>query len=342
MNLASGGLGALWFSQYYGGPGTEIANAVGIDSTGSIFFAGSSTSDRLPGVSEQTLQCCNRGGLEGFVAKANEGSGLVYATFIGGGNTDVVTSLAVDNAGDVYLSGFTISDDFPYTFDAHRTDRDSIFLAKLDVRRPALDALLYGTFIGGGSNLDMPKAMALARDGAIWIAGHTFSNDFHVTPNAYSTANSGGPDLFALRFDYSRRTTPDAVTYSTYFGGNDGDILYGMTLTPTGGIALAGYTYSSDFPQVDTGAPGPRGAAPGAFIALLDPSRTGSEAARYSTVLGGAYIDAATAVAADAAGNLIVSGFTYSFDFPVTNESQKLSQGGQSQSFVVTASPGIR
>lgn len=339
---ADSGQAALWFSQYYGGAGTEVANALAVESSNVIYIAGYSTSDTIPGASEATLQCCRRGGYEGFLIRIEPfaAPSRAYATFFGGNSTDVIKALAPDGQGGVYLAGYTLSPDFPVTFDAFQTDLRPAFFARIDTRRPALDALLYATYIGG-SSFDSAEAMAVDRDGSIWLAGYTFSNDFPVTSNAYRRENAGSSDLFLLRFDYSKRTTPDAITYSTYLGGRDGDMINGISLAPGGGVALAGYTYSDDFPQSDVPAPG-QANIPGGFVALINPARSGGDALTYSQVIGGALIDTATGVAADASGNLLVCGYTYSLDFPVTDESTKQTPGGMPQSFVIRAAPGRR
>jgi hypothetical protein len=343
LNPAEPGGGAVWYSQFYGGNRVDVANAIAVDSLGAIYVAGYSTSDSLPGAGDQYLQCCNRGGYEGFLFKVNPDSGspLAYSTFFGGGRTDEVRAIAVDRNGDVFLTGYTQSVDFPITVDASRTEPDSIFLAKLDIRQPGLNALQYATYIGGGA-LDMPQSIALDAQGGIWIAGYTLSSDFPVTGGAYRSSNAGLSDLFVLRFDYANRTGPNAIGYSTYLGGSDADVLYSMSMTPQGTLALAGYTYSPDFLQIEPSPPAGLRSAPGAFVALFDPARQGSEALVYSAILSGTLTDAATAVVADPAGRLLVVGFTYSADFPVTDESSKLSPGGLSQGFILVADPAVR
>jgi hypothetical protein len=143
--------------------------------------------------------------------------------------------------------------------------------------------------------------------------------------------------VFLTRFDLARLTSVDPVTYSTYLGGADTDVVYGIALAPGGRVALAGYTVSSDFPQAG-GSQGPlRG--PEAFVTLVDPAKAGAEALAYSALYSGALTDAATGIAVDAAGKLFVSGFTTSLDFPVTDGSTKPAQGGATQSFIVEIAP---
>ncbi|MBI4873014.1 MAG: SBBP repeat-containing protein, partial [Acidobacteria bacterium] len=199
-----------------------------------------------------------------------------------------------------------------------------------------LDGLLYGTYLGG-DGLDVAQALKLDGAGGLWLAGYTLSRDFPVTPNAYRTFNAGVSDVFLTRLDLSRLRSREAISYSTYLGGVDTDVLYGLALAPGGRIALAGYTYSADFPRVGSSASAPMLAD--AFVALLDPAIPGPGALAYSAVIGGIYIDTATGVAVDASGRILVSGYTNSPDLPVTDGSKKPSPPGATQSFVVQVAP---
>ena len=242
------------------------------------------------------------------------------------------------------MSGYTSSEDFPVTEDAYQGSMRStmdLFLVKIDPRRPLLDALLYGTFIGGDS-LDVAKAMTVGPDGRVWIAGYTLSSDFPVTPDAYQSTNAGGADVFLLQFDYSKRNSPEAISYSTYLGGRFDDIPYGLALDQQGRVAVTGYTYSDDFPIAASAPPAPKATINAdVFLALIDPSKTDAEADAYSTVWGGAYTDVAFGVAVDSGGNLLITGATLSVDLPVTDGSTKLAPGGRTQSFVMKSAPGI-
>jgi hypothetical protein len=320
---------ALWYSQFYGGNDTDVAYALAVDAAGAIHMAGYTLSSNLTFADLRPTQAAGQGGYEGFLVKIAPAAAkpLAFATYFGGGSTDVVTAIAVDAPGSIYFAGYTSSTNFPTTGDGFQTEMGSsvdAFLVRLDLSRPGLDSLVYGTYLGG-DGLDVARAMRLDGAGGLWVAGYTTSRDFRVTPNAHRTANAGWADVFLTRLDLARLTSPGAIAYSTYVGGADTDVLYGISLAPGGRVALAGYT---------SGARGPK-----AFLSLLDPAVPGPGALVYSAQFGGTLIDAATGVAADAAGRLFVSGFTTSPDFPVTDGSQKLVPGGATQSFVVQVAP---
>lgn len=331
----STGTDALWFSQYYGGNNDDVAMSVDVDAAGAIYIAGYTRSDSLPGAGDGSLQCCNRGGFEGFFAKIlpDSGSSLAYGTFIGGTSTDVVQSIVVDAQGIIYLAGYTASQDFPVSVDAdHATPLSGVdaFLLKIDLSKFGLDALIYGSYFGG-DNMDVARAMALDASGGLWMAGYTFSSNLPVTANAVQSQNAGMSDLFLVRFDTAHLGAP---TYSTYLGGTDSDVLQGIATMPGGQVALAGYSYSTDFPGASGGSKGAD-----AFVAVVDPSKAGQAGLTSSSMLRGSYVDLATGVAVDASGRLFLSGYTYSPDFPVTNGSTKLTPGGLTQSFVATVAP---
>jgi len=340
---ADPGFEALWYSQFYGGDKDETAYALAVDGAGNLYAAGSTTSGALPGAAGPVVQGANRGGTEGFLFKVAPPASpaLVYGTFFGGKSTDAILALSLDPSGDVYIAGYTSSDDFPVTFDGYQAEmRSSLdaFLVRLDLRIPGLDALLYGTYLGGDA-LDIVRAMIPA-EGGVWLAGYTMSSDFPTTPDAHRRALAGGADAFLVRFDYERRTAPEALRYATYLGGRSDEVPYGLARGPQGTVAVTGYTYSDDFPLVGSAPPTPKvGPNAEVFVSLVDPARSGVGALTYSTVFGGGYADVAAGVAADAAGNLYVAGYSQSSDFPVTDQSRKATPGGFTQSFVVKTTP---
>lgn len=338
------GLDALWYSQYYGGSERDIATSVAVDSLGSVYFAGYTTSGTLPGT-DGRLQCCNRGGYEGFMVKVSPDSSspLAYATYLGGSSTDAILQVAVESPDNVYLSGYTASDDFPITGDVYQSSMRSpfdLFLVKLDLQRPLLDALVYGTYIGG-DGLDIVTAMTIDTNGMVWLAGYTYSTDFPTTAGAYRTVPpfpNGSADLFVLRFDYAQRSSPAAISYGTYLGGESDEAVEGIAVSPDGKVAVAGYTFSTDYPSVEGTRHDPL-SGPDGFVSVIDPAVNGDQGLAYSAVLGGTLSDVATGVAFDPQGNLVVSGYTNSYDLPVTNGSSKTSPGAFTASFLYSIRP---
>jgi hypothetical protein len=328
----------IWFSAYYGGAGTETLDALAVDGDGAAYIGGSTNSQTIPGY-DTSLQCCNRGGLEGWMAKIDlySGSPLQYGTFIGGTATDVVTGIALDAARNVYLTGYTASSDFPVTIEngtRRRNDYD-LFVVKLDLNRSGLDALVEGFYIYGNS-IDILNSATIS-SGRLWIAGYTTSNNLPATQSGYRNTFSGQADGFVLALDYSK-PVPYPVTWGTYLGGTGTDVINGITVSPSGLVAAAGYTTSDNFPIRDSEAqPALHAGVPGAFLTVFDPTRTGDNALRLSRVVSGSVFDSASAVAADGANAFYVTGTSRSVDLPITDGLSRHIGGGADQTFLFRA-----
>lgn len=333
------GADGLWFAQYFGGTENDVATCLALGTDGAMYIGGYSNSPSLPTTANGFIGA-NRGAREGFLARVvtSASPALTYATFFGGNRTDSINAIALDADGTVFVAGYTVSDDFPVTSDAYLASPQSIFLAKFDLRRSGFDSQLYTTYIGGDA-LDVATSLVVDRGGNPWIAGYTFSDNLPASPNAYRSRPAGRADGFVMRFDWARRSQPDAVGYLTYFGGRFDDVPYSMILLRDGTLALTGYTFSDDFPRIDASAPVRPGRGADVFIAVIDPNRQGEDALRFSTTRGGALEDTGKAIAQGLNGLLYVSGSTLSSDLPVTNNTTKISPGGARQSFVMHASP---
>jgi hypothetical protein len=180
---------------------------------------------------------------------------LVYSASIGGGSNDTATGIAVDPAGNAYITGSTTSADFPtlnpvqprpgQTDPTAGTSSDA-FVAKLN---PSGTALVYSTYLGGADN-DAGHAVAVDAGGSAYVTGGTRSQDFPVTAGAFQTANRAG-DAFVAKLNPSG----NGLIYSTYLGGST---LHSAFPFSTSGQAIAvdsagnayvtGYTHSQFFP----------------------------------------------------------------------------------------------
>ena len=332
------GQDALVFSSYYGGTGADVPTALTVDPSGAVIVVGYTTSGDLPNV-ENNVQGGNRGGWDAFLIRVdpNAAGTLTYATYFGGDSTDIATGVAVDRNGIIWFTGYTASDDFPLTPNAYRsqlTPPADGFLVGLDLTQPAQNAHYYGSYFGG-SDWDAPQKLLIDASGALWIAGYTFSPDLPGTAGGAQKGLAGLCDAFVMRLDMKQ--PPDQIiTYATYFGGKDAEVLYGFTLLDDGRVAIAGYTTSDDFPTAGDPIQNRRKSAfADAFVARINTRTEGAEAIEYSTYIGGTYTDVATGVAADAAGNLYLSGYTNSSDIPVTDSSARQNPAPLPSAFVV-------
>ncbi len=259
---------------------------------------------------------------DAFLVKWNAaGDQILYATYIGGSYPEFASALAVDADGNAYLTGTTQSNDFPVTAGATQSKERgevSAFVTKLNPE----GTLLYSTLLGG-SGTTQSNAIALDTAGNAYIAGFTADAGFPVTARAMqgrisencssSVASKG--DAFAAKVN-----TSGALAYSTFLGGTCSDSGYGITVDPDGNAVVVGTTYSKDFPVTRdalgagfAAIPGRVKGATSGFLVKLNAAGTG---ALYSTLMGGGYRDAGTAVTLDRAGNVIVAGTTFGFDDP--------------------------
>ncbi len=249
---------------------------------------------------------------------------LSYATFLGGSGTDYGNSIAVDNSGNIYVTGETNSTNFPITggVQSALAGNTDVFVTKLN---PAGNAIIYSTFVGGEFG-DRGDSITLDAAGNAYVAGRNSSEDFPVTAGAFQFIYRGGDfDGFAFKLN----AAGNALTYSTFLGGGDNDAAVGIALDSGNNAYVTGGTKSVDFPAFNAFQPNNAGETDG-FLVKLNP--TGTNIA-YSTFLGGSTTDRGSAVAVDAQGNVIVAGLTRSTDFPAINASQA-TLGGNFDAFV--------
>ncbi|HEY3444627.1 MAG TPA: hypothetical protein VGK29_28005 [Paludibaculum sp.] len=340
-DVTEAGTNTLTYCTYYGGLLKENSQAVAIDAKGQLVIGGYTNSGELPGAtSGVSVQPSNRGGLDGFVARFDPSqqpaSGLNYASFLGGNSSDLITGVAVDAAGKIYLSGTTMSWDFPIAGAAYQTGLNSfgdLFVTKIDADQTGFNGLLYSSYFGGG-DLDSAQASVIDAQGRLWITGYTASTDLPVTSGASQLANAGGIDAFLVRLDLSKSGAA-FVSYCTYLGGANTDVAYGLALDPvSGGVTVAGYTLSTDFPVKGiTNFEQPPVNQSESFAAKIDPAKSDTASLVWSTTFGGLGMDAATAVTIGADGTSFVAGMTTSANLPVGANPAKASPGGYYSGF---------
>ncbi|MFO0981483.1 MAG: SBBP repeat-containing protein [Planctomycetota bacterium] len=239
--------------------------------------------------------------------------GLVYSTFLGGSSRDEADGITLDGTGAAYVTGSTLSPDFPTTPGAFDTTLSSDYDAFVTKLNASGSALVYSTYLGG-SSADYAHGIAVDSALAAYVTGGTFSTDFPTTSGAFDTTQPGTWDAFVTKLDASG----SAVVYSTYVGGSDYDSSTGVAVDGAGAAYVAGSTHSANFPTTPgafdtTCACGYKDED--AFVTKLNASGSGLV---YSTFLGGVDEDGASGIAVDSAGAAYVTGSTNSTDFPTT------------------------
>ena len=304
-----------------GGPGGEAGRAVAVDGAGNAYVAGSTNALAPTGFpTNGPIQGTSGGGIDAFVAKVNAaGTGIVYSTYLGGGGADRAYAIAVNAAGEAYVTGETASTGatpFPTenAIQAANAGGNDVFVAKLNA---AGDDLLYSTHLGGAGS-DRARGIALDATGAAYVAG--YAADGFPTAAALDATHNGGDDAFVSKL------APDgsALTFSTFLGGSGADGADAIAFSQvTGDAYVTGATASGGYPTT-VGAfqtTGPAGAVNtnDAFVSRIEGD---GSALDYSTFLGGGARDVGSGIAVDASGAAYVTGATNSDDFPLQSPLQ--------------------
>lgn len=316
--------------------------AIAVDHTGSVYVTGRCDSDMLDVKIPTTPGAFQSSGHthDGFVLKLDPAGKIAYSTYLGGGGlVDEGKGIAVDGSGDAYVTGTTVSTNFPVTGNAYQRANKAVlgtsFIAELN---PTGTALLYGSYLGG-DNADIGSAIAIDGAGHVFVTGGTGSPHFPTTPTGYDrtcgtngfcnvvrSCDSNGcegeypDDVFVAEIDL-HRAGPSALRYATFLGAQSIDDGTGIRVDPAGHIFVAGRSGGADFPLHHSLQSRSRG-GDDSFVAELDPHRAGKASLIFSTLLAGSGNDAAKAIALGQ-GSVYVTGYTYTHDFPTHGGGQR-------------------
>lgn len=308
---------ALVYSTYLGGIGQDTAAAVAIDAAGSAYVVGTTFSSDFP--TKNAFQASKGAQQDAFIAKMNPGgTSLVYSTYLGGNNVDEGNGIAVDAAGNAYVTGYTGSTNFPLQSPLRGSNSNSVdaFVTKIN---PAGSALVYSTYLGGSAT-DYGTAIAVDSSGNAYVTGVVSSDDFPVVNAIDGTLGSHAVgDAFVAKFNPSG----SALVYSTYLGGGSEDDAYAIAVDQAGNVYVTGRTNSSDFPLTN-----PIQTTRFAFDMFVTEINAAGSGRLFSTFLGGTGSESGRGIAVDRLGNIHIAGEGTSTDFPVVKALQGTGGGG--------------
>lgn len=335
--------GALVYATYLGGSGEEnnvfAIGGIAVNAAGNAFVATYTSSTDFPdtpGAYDGSLS----GPSDAVVAKlSDDGSSLVWATYLGGTLHDVAYGVALDSGDNVYVTGLTRSENFPTTVGAY--DRvigggscfismipcSDVFVTKFNANGASL---AYSTFLGGNRD-DYGYAIAVDDQDQAYVTGSINSTNFPVSVGAFQTTPGSLGDAFVTKFNASGSD----IVYSSFLGGQSGlDEGYAITVDGHGAAFVAGTALSSLFPTTPD-ALRTNNLGGDSFVTKVNVSGTDLE---YSTFLGGSSAEGSYGIALDGDNNIYVVGYTDSTNFPSSGGAYDTSRGGSRDGFVTKLS----
>jgi hypothetical protein len=332
----------LTYSTYLGGSGGDGAQGIAVDGSGYAYVTGQTTSTDFP-ITAGAFQNSLNGSSNAFVTKLNaSGTALMYSTYVGGSAYDHGGKIAVDSAGNAYVTGQTTSNNFPTTVDAFQThfggptNYNDGFVMKVNATGTAL---IYSTYLGGNGQ-DATTGVAVDGSGNAYVTGATSSTNFPTTAGAFQRSLRGVPNGFGNlnpnAFVTKLNATGTALIYSTYLGGSGqsgggGDGAAAIAVDASGNAYVTGHSSSTDFPITRDAYQISLRGTENAFVTKLNAA---ANSLLYSTYFGGGS-DGASGIAVDGTGNAYVTGSTSSTNFLTTTGAFQASLSGALNAFVV-------
>lgn len=333
LKLAPSG-SAMEYGTYLGGGENDYGFSLAVDKGGCVYVTGATRSPDFPVNNAFQFKLGGDGfSSDAFVAKLDPlGTSLIYSTYFGGAGRDGGNGVAVDGAGNVYLTGATTSSDFPVWralqryyapgYDSDLGPLPDAFITKFD---PTGRELIFSTYLGSWGP-EVGNAIALDKAGNVYIAGSTgpghIDNEFPLV-NPLPLAHRFIPNPFASTGMVVKLSADGSqLLYSTFLGGiRYADSLNDIAVDAAGRIYVIGSTVTeSGLPlTADTLDPKPGLFTADAFLSALDPAKPGMAALIYSTVFGGSGEESGNALAVDSVGNIYLTGRTTIYGNPGPN-----------------------
>lgn len=323
--------GALLWCSYFGGPQSDFGNAIALDDIGNIYLGGSTSSTTgiaLNGADNSY----NGGSYDGFIAKFSATGVLVWATYCGGANEDIINSIDVDQNDKVVILGTTGSQNF-----LSNTTHQSVFgggISDIFIQCFDLNGVNQWSTYFGGSGDESGASILFTEDHRICFAGNTSSSN-NIALNAYQMQYGGGQSDGAL----AQLDEEGFMIWSTYVGGSQTDELHQITLNIFNHLYVSGSSSSTN--AISTPGAMQSTNAGGSFDGII--ARFNLQGDRlWMSYFGGEGQDKALGVACDELGSVYLAGITSSLNNIAYNPFQQDIGGGNDLFFAFIDSTGAR
>ncbi len=296
------------FSTFIGEKNSEVGRSIKLDSKNNIYITGYTTSKNFP-LKNQYQEY--QGHSDVFLLKLNSaGDNLIFSTCLGGEADEEANDIALDNEENVYITGFTDSQDFPLKNSFQEFEDDKcIFITKFNSE---FDAFVYSTLIGADRET-IGKSIAVDDSGNAYITGETYSWNFPTKNPIQENFGGGHCDLFVAKINQ----LGDELIFLTYLGGNRQDYNKSIALDKYGNLYITGRTASKDFPVKNK-----IQKHQGYYDIFVTKINTNGDSLIYSTFIGGKRWDYGNSIILDKFGNVYIAGTTSSPDFPLLKQYQ--------------------
>ncbi|MFW9903676.1 MAG: SBBP repeat-containing protein, partial [Candidatus Thorarchaeota archaeon] len=279
--------GSLRWSTFFGGSRGDAGQAICVDSADNVVIVGSTFSTDFPVINGHDTS--QNGNLDIFVTKFQSNGSLIWSTFLGSFGTDDAWGVTIDEDDSVFVIGR--ESDSPNSRDA--------LIAKFN----ANGSLEWSETIGGSGN-EGGADISIDSQGHLVIVGYTSSSDF---PSNY-TYSSGYQDIFVVKL-----TNSGSFVWGRVFAGSEIEHIESVTIDPYDNIILSGLTWSNDFPLENATTAQMQGAGD-IYVVKLSPDGQ----MLWGSLFGGGYDDESRGIFSDNRGNIFITGYTTSPDYPIT------------------------
>ena len=324
----------LSYATFIGGDGDDWGNDIVVDSNGFAYIVGQTASTNFPASTGDTTY--NGGTYDAFVVKLSaNGSTLSYATLLGGSNEDLGNDIVVDISGQAYVTGQTVSANFPASTSIGAYDTSynggtyDAFVAKLSADGSTVS---YATYLGGSGD-DRGTDIAVDASGSAYVTGLTASSNFPASTSigAYDTSFNGGTsDAFVAKLN----SAGSALTYASYLGGGREDVGNALSIDSLGAVYITGNTNSPGFPVTAGGFDTQYNDTinPDAYAVKLNAA---GNTLVYGTFLGGNSSDYGNDIYTDPTGATYILGTTNSNNLPIRSWGYDVSYNGYKDVFLL-------